>query len=124
MTVPVRKQEQGFTLIEMLVALAVFSVAALALMRLDIYAISQTSAIADARLAGLVVRNEAALITTDPSLTLGESRSTVTNGGSAFDVVRRTTPTADKRLVRVDIAAVQQGGRGRAVLTLVKRVSP
>ena len=121
---PVRTQERGFTLIEMLVALAIFSIAALALMRLDIYAISQTSAIADARLADIVARNEAALATTDPNLTLGESRSTVTNGGSAFDVVRRITPTADKRLVRVDIAAVQQVGRGRAVLTLVKRVSP
>ena len=61
---------------------------------------------------------------TDPGLTLGESRSTVTNGGSTFDVVRRITPTADKRLMRVDIAAVQQGGRGRAVLTMVKRVTP
>lgn len=124
MTLPDRKQEQGFTLIEMLVALAVFSIAALALMRLDIYAISQTSAIADARLADIVARNEAALATTDPGLTLGESRSTVTNGGSTFDVVRRITPTPDKRLMRVDIAAVQQGGRGRAVLTVVKRVTP
>ena len=124
MTVPGRKQEQGFTLIEMLVALAIFSIAALALMRLDIYAIAQTSAIADARLADIVARNEAALATTDPALTLGESRSTVTNGGSTFDVVRRITPTPDRRLMRVDIAAVQQGGRGRAVISMVKRVRP
>lgn len=124
MTGPNRKQEQGFTLVEMLVALAVFSIAALALMRLDIYAIAQTSAIADARLADIVARNEAALTTTDPGLTLGESRSTVINGGSTFDVVRRITPTPDKRLMRVDIAAVQHGGRGRAVITTVKRVTP
>lgn len=118
-----KRQERGFTLIEMLVALAVFSIAALALMRLDIYAVAQTAAISEARLADIIVRNEAALATTDPSLTIGESRSTVTNGGARFDVVRRVTPTDDRRLVRVDIAAVQQGGRGRAVLTLVKRVT-
>lgn len=119
-----RRHEQGFTLVEMLVALAVFSIAALALMRLDIYAITQTSAIADARLADIVARNEAALASTDPSLTVGESRSSLTNGGSTFEIVRRVTPTDDRRLVRVDIAAVQQAGRGRAVLTLVKRVAP
>lgn len=118
------RHEQGFTLVEMLVALAVFAIAALALMRLDIYAVAQTSAIADARLADIVARNEAALASTDPALTVGESRSSVTNGGSTFEIVRRVTPTADKRLVRVDIAAVQQAGRGRAVLTLVKRVAP
>lgn len=124
MTVPDNMQEQGFTLVEMLVALAIFAIAALALMRLDIYAIAQTSAIADARLTDIVARNEAALAATDPALTLGESRSTVMNGGSTFDVVRRITPTPDKRLLRVDIAAVQQGGRGRAVISLVKRVTP
>lgn len=120
---PAKHQEQGFTLIEMLVALAIFSIAALALMRLDIYAIAQTAAISDARLADIVVRNESALVATDPDVTIGESRSTVANGGSTFDIVRRITPTADKRLMRVDIAAVQQGGRGRSVRTFVKRVS-
>lgn len=121
---PVDGQQQGFTLIEMLVALAIFSIAALALMRLDIYAIAQTGAISDARLADIVVRNESVLAATDPGATIGESRSTVTNGGSTFAIVRRITPTADKRLMRVDIAVVQNDGRGRSVRTFVKRVTP
>jgi general secretion pathway protein I len=117
------RSERGFTLIEMLVALAVFSIAALALMRLDIYSVAQASALSDARLASLVVQNEQALALTDPQLTVGETRSQVSNGGATFEVVRRVTPTADARLVRIDVAAAQRSGRGRSVITFVKRVA-
>lgn len=117
-------REGGFTLVEMLVALAVFAVAALALMRVNLFAVAQASAIDDSRLAALVAENDAALALTDPRLVVGQQRSTVTNAGRRFDVARRVSPTEDRRLLRVDIAAAQVGGRGRAVLTVVRKVTP
>lgn len=115
--------EAGFTLIEMLVALAVFSIAALALLRLDGYAI-RTAADLDARsLAGIVVRNEAALAATDPGpIVRGSVTRNISNGGRLFTVRRTVTPTDDRRLVRVDLLVTEQGSAGRAAMTIVKRV--
>ncbi|MDQ3471988.1 MAG: type II secretion system minor pseudopilin GspI [Pseudomonadota bacterium] len=119
----VEKLEAGFTLIEMLVALSVFSIAALALLRLDGYAVATTADI-DARImAGLVVQNEAALAATDPGpVVRGRTVVSRTNGGRAFTVQRTVTPTADERLVRIDLVATEQASSRRAMLTMVKRV--
>lgn len=116
-------REAGFTLIEMLVALSVFSLAALALLRLGVYSVATTADI-DARImAGLVVQNEAALAATDPGpLVRGRTVSSVSNGGRRYSVQRVVTPTADERLVRIDLVAIEQGSSGRAMLTMVKRV--
>lgn len=113
----------GFTLVELLVALAIFAVAAMALMRLNLFAVAQAGALGDAQLATLVVENEAALALTDPRLTVGQVQGAVTNAGRSFDVARRVTPTDDKRLLRIDIAAVSREGRGRATLTIVRRIA-
>lgn len=119
----VSPSEAGFTLLEMLVALSVFAIAALALARLDTFAVA-TAADLDARgMATLVVRNEAAMAMTDPGPVIrGSTASSVTNGGRKFDVRRTVTPTADQRLVRIDIVAVEQASGARAAMTLVKRV--
>lgn len=115
--------QSGFTLLEMLVALSVFSIAALALARLDTFAVA-TAANLDARaMATLVVRNEAAVAATDPGpVVRGSSASSVTNGGRTFEVRRTVTPTDDQRLVRIDMVAFERGSGARAAMTLVKRV--
>lgn len=119
----VSPSEAGFTLLEMLVALSVFATAALALARLDTFAVA-TAADLDARgMATLVVRNEAAMAMTDPGPVIrGSTASSVLNGGRKFDVRRTVTPTADQRLVRIDIVAVEQASGARAAMTVVKRV--
>jgi general secretion pathway protein I len=116
-------KQAGFTLIEMLVALSVFAIAALALMRLDGFALS-TAADLDARaMANLVVRNEAALAATDPGpIVRGTTQSNVTNGGRNFTVRKMISPTEDQRLVRIDLVALEQGSGARSEMTMVKRV--
>lgn len=116
-------KQAGFTLIEMLVVLLVFAIAALALMRLDGFALS-TAADLDARaMANLVVRNEAALAATDPGpIVRGTTQSNVTNGGRNFTVRKMISPTEDQRLVRIDLVALEQGSGARSEMTMVKRV--
>lgn len=117
-------EDAGFTLIEMLVALAVFSIAALALLRLNGFALSTTADLDTRALAQIVVENEAALALTDPPpVVRGTSQRTVENGGHMFSVSRTVTPTSDLRLVRIDLLAVAAESRRRAALTIVKRVA-
>ena len=116
-------REAGFTLIELLVALSVFSIAALALLRLDGFAVATAADIDTRTLAGVVVQNEAALAATDPGpIVRGKTSLTRTNGGRTFAVQRTVTPTADERLVRIELLAVDQASSRRAMLTIVKRV--
>lgn len=115
--------ETGFTLLEMLVALSVFAIAALALARLDSFAIATAASLDERSMAILVARNEAALAATDPGpVVRGSTASSVTNGGRRFQVRRTVTPTDDRRLVRIDIVALEQGSGTRSAMTLVKRV--
>ena len=59
------KRQQGFTLIEMMVALAVFSLAALALLRLQGATVSSTAVIETRALGQIVANNLAVEALTD-----------------------------------------------------------
>lgn len=111
--------EQGFTLLEMLVALAVLSIAALALVRLDAFTVRGAADLNDDALAGIVAANAAATIASDPAPpATGGASETVSNAGRTWRVTRNVRRTADPELLRIDITA--SGGGGRATLTIIR----
>lgn len=114
-----RTAEGGFTLLEMLVALAVLSIAALALVRLDAFTVRGAADLNDDALAGIVAANVAATIATDPAPpATGAASESISNAGRTWRVTRSVRPTADPELLRVDISAA--GGGGRATLTIIR----
>lgn len=116
---PARRGTRGFTLLEMLVALAVFSLAALALLRLEGATLRSTAALDDKALAQLVARNMAVEVMTDPAPpVLGTATGAEINGGRRWAWTRTTSRTDDARLLRIDIAVA--GPAASAGFTLVR----
>jgi general secretion pathway protein I len=101
----------------------VFAIAALALLRLNGFALMTTADLDGRALAQLVVRNAAVLAATDTGpILLGTTTRSMVNGGRRFTVQQRVTPTDDARLVQIDLLAVAQDSSARAVTTVIKRV--
>jgi general secretion pathway protein I len=113
--------ERGFTLLEMLVALAVFSLAALALVRLQSVTL-HTAADLDSKAMGqIVARNLMVEVQTDPAPpSLGSEEGDVDNGGRRWHWTRAVRATNDRRLLRVDLTVDGQAGSSPVVLSFVR----
>ena len=117
-----RSAEHGFTLIEMLVALAIFSLAALALLRLETATVATTARLQDQSLAQLVARNIAVETMTDPvPPAYGDSRGSLVNAGRRWSWVRRTARTPEPRIQQILIRVTRDGGQEAATLTIFRR---
>ncbi len=116
------KREQGFTLLEMLVALAVFSLAALALIRLQGVTLHTAADLDSKALGQIVARNLMVEVRTDPAAPpAGTEEGDVENGGRSWHWTRTVKPTDDRRLLQVDL--VVQGRDGSpSVLSFVRAV--
>lgn len=105
----------------MMVALAVFSLAALALLRLEGATLRNTAALDDTLLSQLVARNLAVETLTDPAApAIGTAKGEEVNAGRRWQWVRQTAKTPDTRLVRVDITVTGTAGGSAAMLTIVR----
>ena len=118
------RKDAGFTLLEMLVALAVFSLAALALVRLQGVTL-RTAADLDSKAQGqIVARNLMVDMQTDPAPpSLGTQEGEVDNGGRRWRWEREVKAMDDKRLLQVDLKVDGQAGSSPVVLSFV-RVMP
>jgi general secretion pathway protein I len=119
----VSDREQGFTLIETLVAMAIFSLAALALLRLEGATLSSTAMLSDRALGQIVARNLSVELMTDVRApAFGEANGSVVNAGRTWRWVRNVTRTDDARIVRIDIAITDDAGRPSGALSMARTI--
>ncbi|WP_022681096.1 type II secretion system minor pseudopilin GspI [Sphingobium bisphenolivorans] len=117
------RREAGFTLLEMLVALAVFSLAALALVRLQGVTLHTAADLDSKAMAQIVARNMMVEVQTDPSPPAsGTAQGEVENGGRHWHWSREVKATDDKRLLQVNLTVDGQAGSSPVVLSFVRAV--
>jgi general secretion pathway protein I len=115
------RRDAGFTLIEMVVALAIFSLAALALLRLQGASVRGTAELSDRAIGQIVVRNLMVEALIDEKIpVIGETSGAVTNGGRVWRWLQTIKRTEDPRILRYDIAVVDAYGRRSGSLTFAR----
>ena len=120
-----RSAEHGFTLIEIMVALVVFSLAAMALIRLEGATIRSAGVLDRTLLAQTVARNVAIEAVTEAQAPAsGATRGAEVNGGARWAWTRTVTPTGDPRIVRIEVAVADPSGQVLGRLTMVRPPTP
>jgi general secretion pathway protein I len=118
------RDDAGFTLVEVLVALAIFSLAALALLRLQGAALGTTARLDEKTVAGIVAHNQAVDVTVaalPPAC--GATSGIAANGGRQWRWTQVVARTPDPRLQRIDISVAGSDGSTAAALTLIRRAA-
>jgi general secretion pathway protein I len=112
----------GFTLLEVMVALAIFSMAAMALMRLQAFSIRSAADVIAHDMAWQVARNRGAELLSDPALpVLGNTNGEESFGGRVFKWSQDVKRTDDTKVLRIDVR-VEGAEGGRALLKLARPV--
>ncbi len=116
---------RGFTLLEMMVALVVLSLAALALIRLEGVTIRGAQVLDERLMAQTVARNVAVEALTDGQApALGEARGVEQNGGRSWSWTRQATALGDQGALRLDIIVADARGATQGSLVVVRPPAP
>jgi general secretion pathway protein I len=109
----------------MMVALAVFSLAAMALIRLEGATIRGAGILDSTLVAQMVARNVAIEAITDPQPpAIGKAQGVEQNGGRAWTWTRVTQPTGDVRILRIEVAVADANGTVQGRLSVVRPPNP
>lgn len=104
-----------------MVALLVFGLAALALMRLQGAGIRGTAAVDAATVAQIVARNVAVAAMTDPRPpAAGRAEGVEMNAGRRWRWVREVRPTGSASILRIDVRVADSAGTTWGRLTMVR----
>lgn len=115
--------QTGFTLIEMLVALSIFSLAALALLKLGGATATNSARLEEQTLAQIVARNIAVETLTDPAPpAYGSAAGELSNAGRRWRWTRQTGRSPEARIQQIEIEVA--GPRSAAHLTVFRRSAP
>lgn len=101
----------GFTLLEIIVALAVFSLAAMALLRLEGQTVLSARILDDTMVAQMVARNVVVEAITDARVpTRGVAQGVEQNGGRNWTWRRDVQPLGDQGVFRIDVTVAGPSG--------------
>ncbi len=115
------RRQQGFTLIEIMVALAVFSLAVLALVRLESATARGAGLIEETTVAQLVARNVALEALTDPQPPVpGRTDGSEANGGRTWNWIRQVSSAGEAGVMRIDVAVTNMGGQQVGRMTMIR----
>ncbi|WP_174286813.1 type II secretion system minor pseudopilin GspI [Sphingomonas bacterium] len=116
-----RYAEDGFTLIEVMVALAVFGLAALALIRLESATIRGAATLDGTVLAQMVAESVAVdAVTSAQPPVLGPAQGAMVDGGRNWTWTRVVSPSGGGGILRVDVSVADARGQVLGRLTMVR----